>query len=84
MSLLLCGSDIYSQIIRHVICNYISEAENYSKLKQHIPSQYSSRKDYVEKKTCATTMYGVLIWKFLCFALLLDMMYMFTATQKLG
>ena len=50
MSLLLCGSDIYSQIIRHVICNYISEPENYSKLKQHIPSEYSSGKDYVEKK----------------------------------
>ena len=29
MSLLLCGTDVYSQIIRHVICNYISALENY-------------------------------------------------------
>ena len=50
MSLLLCGTDMYSQIIRHVICNYISEPQNYSKLQQHIPPQYSSGKDYVEKK----------------------------------
>ena len=50
MSLLLCGTDVYSQIIRHVICNYISEPQNYSKLQQHIPPQYSSGKDYVEKK----------------------------------
>ena len=49
MSLLLCGTDVYSQMIRHVICNYINAPENYSKLNQHIPSQYSSGKDYVEK-----------------------------------
>ena len=50
MSLLLCGTDMYSQITRHVICNYISQPQNYSKLQQHIPSQYSSSKDYVGKK----------------------------------
>ena len=49
MSLLLCGTDVYSQIIRHVICNYISAQENYSKLNEHIPPQYSSGKEYVEK-----------------------------------
>ena len=50
MSLLLFGTDVYSQIIRHVICNYISALENYSKLNEHIPLQCSSGKDYVEKK----------------------------------
>ena len=50
MSLLLCGTDVYSQIIRHVICNYISAPENYSKLNEHIPLQYSREEDYVEKK----------------------------------
>ena len=50
MSLLLCGSDVFSQIIRHVICNYISALENYSKLNEHIPPQYSSGKEYVDKK----------------------------------
>ena len=67
MLLLLCGTDVYSQIIRHVICNYISELQNYSKLQQHIPSQYSSSKDYVEKKICRIVLSGVLIWKFMCF-----------------
>ena len=50
MSLLLCGTDMHSQIIRHVICNYISAPQNCAKLQQHIPPQYSSGKDYVEKK----------------------------------
>ena len=50
MLLLLCGTDMYSQIIRHVICNYISQPQNYSKLQQHIPLQYASGKDYVRKK----------------------------------
>ena len=50
MLLLLCGTDVYSQIIRHAICNYISHPQNYPKLQQHIPPQYSSGKDYVEKK----------------------------------
>ena len=57
-SLLLCGTDMYSQIIRHVICNYISEPQNYSKLEQHIPPQYSSGKDYVEKKN----MWNSFVW----------------------
>ena len=61
MLLLLCGTDVYSQIIRHVICNYISQSQNYSKLQQHIPPQYSSGKDYVGKKICGTALSGVLI-----------------------
>ena len=67
MSLLLCGTDMYSQIIRHVICNYISQPQNYSKMQQHIPPQYSSSKDYVKKKS-GTALSGVLIWKFMCFS----------------
>ena len=66
MSLLLCGTDMYSLIIRHVICNYISEPQNYCKLQQHIPPQYSqhippqnsSGKDYVEKKN----MWNSFVW----------------------
>ena len=50
MSPLLYGTDVYSQIIRHVICNYISAQENYSELNEHIPPQYSSGKEYVEKQ----------------------------------
>ena len=50
MSLLLCGTHVYSQIIRHVICNYISEPQSYSKLQQHIPPQYSSGKIMLKKK----------------------------------
>ena len=56
--LLLCGTDVYSQIIRHIICNYISEPQNYSKLQQHIPPEYSSGKDYVEKKN----MHNSFVW----------------------
>ena len=58
MSLLLCGTDVYSQIIRHIICNCISKPQNYSKLQQHIPPEYSSRKDYVEKKI----MHNSFVW----------------------
>ena len=58
MSLLLCGTNVYSQIIRHVICYYKSAPENYSKLNQHIPLQYSSGKDYVEK----TNMCNNYVW----------------------
>ena len=58
MLLLLCGTDVYSQIIRHVICNYITEPQNYSKLQQHIPLQYSSSKDYVEQKN----MWNSFVW----------------------
>ena len=69
MSLFLCGTDVYSQIIRHVICNYISALENYSKLNEHIPSQYSSEKDYVEKNMHNSYVW-VLIWKFFVYCLI--------------
>ena len=50
ISFLLCGPDVYSQIIRHVICNYICANENLSKLAQHVPRIYASGKEYVEKE----------------------------------
>ena len=50
ISLLLSGSDVYSHVIRHVICNYICAKENHNKLAQHIPRLYTSGKEYVEKE----------------------------------
>ena len=46
-SFLLAGTDTYAQIIRHVICNYISALSNYTKIKEHMPSMYTSGQDYV-------------------------------------
>ena len=42
MSILLSGRDTYSDIIRHVVCNYISNPVKYSSLKMYIPTQYKS------------------------------------------
>ena len=39
--------DTYAQIIRHVICNYISSPRNYTKIKEHLPSISTSGQDYV-------------------------------------
>ena len=50
ISLLLSGSDVYSHVIQHVICNYICAKENQNKLAQHIPRLYTSGKEYVEKE----------------------------------
>ena len=50
ISLLLSGTDVYSHVIRHVICNYICAKENHNKLVQHIPTLYKSGKEYVEKE----------------------------------
>ena len=50
ISLLLSGTDVYSCVIRHVICNYICTKENHNKLAQHIPRLYTSGKEYVEKE----------------------------------
>ena len=50
ISLLLSGSDMYLQIIRHVIFNYICAKENGSILAEHIPRLYTSGKEYVEKE----------------------------------
>ena len=47
---MLSGSDVYSHVIRHVICKYICAKKNHSKLAQHIPRLYTSGKEYVEKE----------------------------------
>ena len=84
VSLLLCGTDMYSQIIRHIICNYISEPQNYSKLQQYIPPEYSSGKDYVEKKN----MHNSFVWgtdlEVYVFCLITGMMCMSIASTKTG
>ena len=47
MSILLSGRDIYSSILWHVLCNYISNPINYSFLKSYIPPIYKSGWEYV-------------------------------------
>ena len=50
MSILLSGKDMYSAIIRHVVCNYISNPLKYAGLKMYIPTCYKSGREYV---TCS-------------------------------
>ena len=47
VSILLTGSDTYSAIIRHVVCNYISNPVKYEFLKMYIPPPYKSEKEYI-------------------------------------
>ena len=68
VSLLLCGTDIYSQIIRHIICNYISEPQNYIPNCNNIfHLNTPAEKIMLKRKICITVLSGVLIWKFMCF-----------------
>ena len=46
-SILITGSDTYSAIIRHVVCNYISNPVKYEFLKMYIPPPYKSGKKYI-------------------------------------
>ena len=46
MSLLLCGRDTYSAIIRHVICNYIDNPVKHVFLKPFMPEKYQTGKQY--------------------------------------
>ena len=47
LSILLSGRDMYTAIIRHIICNYISNPVKYGFLKSHIPTRFASGHDYV-------------------------------------
>ena len=47
VSILLTGSDTYSAIIRHVVCNYISNPVKHDFLKMYIPPMYKSGKEYI-------------------------------------
>ena len=58
MSLLLCGRDIYSAIIRHVICNYIDNPVKHVFLKPFIPEKYEMGKKY----TRSTRMRNFTTW----------------------
>ena len=46
-SLQLCGRDTYSAIIRHVVCNYISNPVKYKWLKAYLPTRFTSGREYV-------------------------------------
>ena len=47
ISMLLTGRDTYSAILRHVVCNYISNPIKYPNLSLYLPSNYKSGKEYV-------------------------------------
>ena len=49
ISLLLTGSEVYSYMFRHAICNYIANPANLGKMRQHIPLMYSSGEEYIQK-----------------------------------
>ena len=46
-SILLTGRDMYSAIIRHVICNYIENSVNFKCLQQYIPHAFTTGKNYI-------------------------------------
>ena len=43
----MCGKDTYSAIIRHVVCNYISNPVKYAGLKMYIPTHYRNGQENV-------------------------------------
>ena len=45
VSILMTGRDTYSTIMRHVVCNYISNPVKYGFLKIH--TRYKNERDYV-------------------------------------
>ena len=49
--LLLCGRDTYSAIIRHILCNYISNPLKYNILQPYIPEDFKSGKEYITKQS---------------------------------
>ena len=48
-SMLLCGKDTYSAIIKHILYNYISNPLKYNILQPYIPEDFKSGKEYVTK-----------------------------------
>ena len=48
ISMLLTGKDTYSAILRHVVCNYISNPVKFPYLRMYIPSNYKTGKEYIE------------------------------------
>ena len=53
-SMLLTGHDIYSAIIRHVLCDYISNPVKYKILQPYIPDEFKSGQEYVTAKNMCT------------------------------
>ena len=47
ISILMTGRDTYSAIIRHVVCNYISNPVKYGLIKMYIPLRYKNGRDYI-------------------------------------
>ena len=48
-SLILSGCDMYAFLIRHALCNFIEDPDNFSSLRQHIPMNYKSGHEYITK-----------------------------------
>ena len=53
-SMLLCGRDTYSVIIRHVLCNYISNPLKYNILQLYIPEEFKRGAEYITKQSMQT------------------------------
>lgn len=57
VSLFLTGVDYFATNIRHVVCNYIAEERNKKTLCAHIPTKFTSGKDYINQsgmRSCST------------------------------
>ena len=46
-SMLLSGRDTYSTIIRHVVCNYISNPVKHKWLQAYLPNHFKTGKEYI-------------------------------------
>ena len=49
-SLLMCGRDTYSPIIRHIICNYIDDPVKHNLLSAYIPGEFCTGKQYTKSR----------------------------------
>ena len=49
MSLLLTGSDVYSFMFRHAICNFICDPGNQKDMRPHVPTDYKNGAEYIQK-----------------------------------
>ena len=57
-SLQLCGRDTYSAIIRHVVCNYISNPVKHKWLQAYLPTKFTSGWEYIK----ASNMHNFSTW----------------------
>ena len=83
-SLLLSGRQTYNAIIRHVICNYISNPVKYPSIKSYLPTRYKNGREYVMASNMRQfNMWGTEV-EIMSFAQSSDMMCMFTLNRSNG